>query len=161
MNRSVDHRSDLYAVGTLLYQLACGKPPFESQDSLELVHSHVARMPVPIDELRHDFPTMLTSIVMKLLNKSPEERYKSAYGLLVDLQKCQQQLSQNGRIDDFPFGEKDVFESFYLPDKLYGRSQEISTLIDSYKRCKSGATEMLILTGGSGIGKSSLVTEFE
>ena len=81
MNRSVDSRSDLYALGTTFYEMLTGTLPFTAADPIEWVHCHIARQPTPPDEQVAGIPGPLSAIVMKLLAKTVEERYQTASGL--------------------------------------------------------------------------------
>ena len=88
MNRAVDHRSDFYALGATFYEALTGHPPFAAGDAMEMVHCHLAVRPAPPREVNPAVPEALSDIVVKLLAKSPEDRYQSAYGLLRDLEHC-------------------------------------------------------------------------
>ena len=130
MNRSIDGRSDLYALGVTLYQLLTGSLPFTAADPIEWVHCHVARQPVPPSERVADVPAPVSAIVMKLLAKAPEERYQTAAGLERDLRRCQ--AAMGGRIDGsttFRIGERDTPDRLLIPEKLYGRQREVETLL--------------------------------
>ena len=72
MNRSIDARSDLYALGVTLYQMLTGSLPFTAADPMEWVHCHIARKPVPPAERLETVPTPLSAIIMKLLAKTAE-----------------------------------------------------------------------------------------
>jgi len=159
MNRVVDYRADFYALGVLFYELLTGHPAFFARDALELVHCHLARQPRPPAEVT-DVPGPLSDIVLKLMAKLAEDRYQSAVGLHADLLECRRQWLDTGNIAPFPLGSADVSDRFQLPQKLYGRQNEIATLLDTFARVAQGGTlELILVTGSSGTGKSALVAE--
>src|ERR1700740_629194 len=108
MSRSVDSRSDLYALGVSLYEMLTGCLPFRASDPMEWVHCHIARKPARPCTLVPTIPTPLSSVVMKLLAKTVEERYQTAAGLERDLERCLAEWTAHGRIDTFPLGEHDT-----------------------------------------------------
>jgi predicted ATPase/signal transduction histidine kinase len=160
MNRSVDSRSDLYALGVTFYELLTGVLPFTAADPIELIHCHIAREPVPLREFARAVPAPLSMIVMKLLAKTAEERYQTAAGVEADLRKCLTAWESIGRIEPFPLGLQDASERLMIPEKLYGRESEIATLLAAFDRVvMHGGSELVLVSGYSGIGKSSVVNE--
>jgi PAS domain S-box-containing protein len=160
MNRSVDSRSDLYALGVTFYEMLTGTLPFTAADPMEWVHCHIARQPAPPNERDAGVPGPLSAIVMKLLAKTGEERYQTAAGVEADLRRCLADLESYGRIDRFPLGEHDGSDRLLIPEKLYGREREIETLVAAFDRVVAqGTTELVLVSGYSGIGKSSVVHE--
>ena len=158
MNRSLDYRTDFYSLGVTFYELLTNKLPFETTDALELVHCHIAKQPLPPSEMTSEIPQVVSGIVMKLMAKTAEERYQSAFGIKADLEECLNQLHQTGSISDFPLACQDIADKFQIPQKLYGRKQEIATLLSAFERA-SDRIEMMLIGGYSGIGKSALVQE--
>jgi PAS domain S-box-containing protein len=160
MNRSVDSRSDLYALGVTFYEMLTATLPFKAADPMEWVHCHLARQPVPPHERAPSVPAPLSAIVMKLLVKTAEERYQTAAGVAADLRRCLAEWEVTGRIGPFPLGAQDVSDRLLIPEKLYGRESEIDTLIASFDRVvANGTLEFVLVSGYSGIGKSSVVNE--
>jgi len=160
MNRLVDSRSDLYALGITFYEMLTGQLPFTAADPMEWVHCHVARQPVSPNEQVPGIPGLLSAIVMKLLAKTAEERYQTAAGVEADLRRCLAEWQATGRIGPFPLGANDVSDRLLVPEKLYGRECEIEALIAAFDRVVAqGNTELVLVSGYSGIGKSSVVNE--
>lgn len=143
----VDQRADLYSLGATLYELLTGAPPFASEEALEVIHAHVARCPEPPRAV----PGALSAIVMKLLAKSPEERYQSARGLLHDLETCR------GEPAGFPLGSADLPDAPVIPRRLYGRERQVEALQQAFQQAGQGSLSLCLVHGPSGVGKSSLV----
>ena len=124
MNRSIDGRSDLYALGVTLYQMLTGSLPFTAAEPIEWVHCHIARQPMPPGQRVANVPGAVSAIIMKLLAKTGEERYQTAAGLARDLRRCLIQWEAERRVDDFPLAEDDIPDRLLIPEKLYGRARE-------------------------------------
>ncbi|WP_193198336.1 hybrid sensor histidine kinase/response regulator [Nostoc sp. MG11] len=159
MNRSIDYRTDFYSLGVTFYEMLTGQLPFPTTDTLELIHCHIAKTPRSPKELNSEIPQTISDMVMKLLAKNAEERYQSALGLKADLEVIQRMLQTSSNLEEFIVGQLDSHSQFLIPQKLYGREKEVNTLLNAFERISSGKTEIMLISGYSGIGKSSLVNE--
>jgi predicted ATPase/serine phosphatase RsbU (regulator of sigma subunit)/tRNA A-37 threonylcarbamoyl transferase component Bud32 len=167
MNRSIDYRSDYYSLGITLYQLVSGALPFLSQDPMELIHAHIAKIPAsPFEKGKANFE--YSSLIMKLLKKNPEDRYQSIQGIVSDLDYIRinlleiQKVFFEGKKSDFIAGQKDQNSKFKISEKLYGRENELSILLNSIAETKSiGENKLVFLSGRSGFGKSLLLRELQ
>ena len=159
MNRAIDYRTDFYALGVSLYQLLTGQLPFTSKDPLALIHSHMAQMPTAVNQVNPALPSMVAAIVAKLMAKNAEDRYQSGLGLKHDLEQCLNQWKAHERIADFILGQQDLGDRFVIPEKLYGRETEVQQLLDAFERVAQGASELMLVAGFSGIGKTAVVNE--
>ncbi|MBI9061310.1 MAG: AAA family ATPase [Marinilabiliaceae bacterium] len=161
VNRPVDHRSDFYSLGIILYELLCGQIPFKANNPREWIHCHVARQPVELYIKNLLVPKSLSDVVMKLLSKSPDDRYQSSYGIIKDLEACVIHLEANLSFDDYPVGRQDIVKRFTVPEKLYARDAEINQLKGCFERSCKGEICIAIVKGYSGIGKTSLVNQLQ
>ncbi|MEG4486199.1 AAA family ATPase [Microcoleus sp. D2_18a_B4] len=179
MNRTLDYRTDFYSFGITLYEMLTGKLPFCSNDPLEIVYSHIAVPPIYPHQINFEIPVAISEIVMKLMAKNAEDRYQSASGLLADLEICLHQLETTGQIADFIPGRLDILSQLLIPQKLYGRENQVNELLAAFERVRaglannllekpttleqnpppSGSSELMLVSGYSGIGKSAVVNE--
>ncbi len=155
---SLDYRADYYSLGITYYHLLTGQLPFHAEDDIALVHSHIAKMATPPHNLKGSIPPVLSKIILKLMAKSPDERYQSLSGLLQDLQLCHKQWQQNKSIEDFELGQNDRSGRLNIPQTLYGRTEEIEKL---HKLCTHWENDkaLLLIKGFSGVGKTALIQQ--
>lgn len=156
MNRHFDYRTDFYSFGITLYELISGKNPFYDKDLNKLIHNHIASNPKPVHKIDKNISKNFSNIIKKLISKDANERYQSAYGLYCDLQE----LYKDSNLDsELSLGENDLKDRFIIPEKLYGREKEAQELVDIFEKVNHGSSELVLITGESGIGKTSFVKE--
>ncbi|MBF0327623.1 MAG: serine/threonine-protein kinase PknK, partial [Nitrospirae bacterium] len=155
----VDSRTDLYSLGIIFYEMLTGRLPFLARDVLEMISCHIAKLPIPPHEHNNAIPVVLSDIVLKLLAKSPDERYQSAYGLKSDLKKCLDDFDNHRNVEAFPLGRLDASITLPISSRLYGRENELMLLSEAFDRSCKKRSEVMLVAGYSGIGKSLLVNE--
>ncbi len=160
MNRTLDYRTDFYGLGVTFYELLTHRLPFNTEDPIELIHCHLAKYPTAPNQLNANIPQIISDIVMKMMEKMAENRYQSAWGIKNDLEYCKKQLEEYGKIDPtFKIGQQDISYRLQLPQKLYGRTHEIQSLLTAFDNASLGESQIMLVTGYAGVGKSSLVQE--
>jgi hypothetical protein len=159
MNRDIDYRTDFYSLGATFYEMLTGRLPFESGDPLEVIHGHIAKMPPPPREHRPEIPPPLSEMVMKLMAKAAEERYRSALGIKADLSRWQGEWQAGRELGPVEAGRSDPGDRFMVPQRLYGRERQLAQLMAAFDDVGAGPSQLLLVSGYSGVGKSSLIRE--
>lgn len=153
----LDYRADFYSLGATLYYCLAGHPPFLTKDPLELIHAHLAKKPAPLAEVAKEVPAYLSLVIAKLLEKSPDDRYQSAQGLIYDLKECQRFWENLADSSQFVPGSKDISAKFKLPQTLFGREMEIELLSNEVEKASNGNCRLCLVTGEAGVGKSAVI----
>ncbi len=158
MNRPVDHRADFYQLGLLLYRALAGRLPYDAADPLEWAHCHTARLPLPLSAAAPQVPAAVSDLVLKLLAKTAEQRYRHAEGLAQDLQRCLAQWERTGTVACFVLGADDMPDEIDAPRRLHGRAAELAALREAGEQAAAvSRPQLVLLSGPPGIGKTALV----
>jgi predicted ATPase/signal transduction histidine kinase/GAF domain-containing protein len=159
MNRGIDYRTDFYALGVTLYELLTGKLPFLTKDPIELIYCHLAQVAIPIHLVNVDIPLAISQLVAKLMAKNVEDRYQTALGIKYDLEQCLNQYQAISTVAEFELAQQDISDRFLIPERLYGREKDVQILLDAFERVSTGSSELLLVAGCSGIGKTAVIHE--
>ena len=149
----VDHRSDLYSLGVILYEVLLSVPPFSGQNPISVILKHIRESPPPIGEAHVEVPEQTQQIVMKLLAKEPVDRYQSAEELVQALNGV-----ASSRFALPGDKQRDVHRKVMRP-QFVGRESEMKTLRAMLKDVQAGEQRVVLISGESGVGKSRVVEE--
>ena len=161
MNRPVDYRADIYALGGTLYALATGRTPFPGTDRSALISAHLATGPRPPDSLVPWMPPVVSRIVLRLLAKEPDDRYQSASGLADDLGQLREAESRKQPLDSVSLRAADRVLLPRPPRRRHGRENALGELMSAFEAVARGGRQCLFITGEAGVGKTSLVNELQ
>ncbi len=162
LDAPIDHRADLYSLGCMLYEVLAGRPPFLGNTREKLARDHAHAAPESLTALRPDIPDIVNDIVMKLIAKHPKDRYQTAFGLHVDLQRVRKIL-QSGRTQNrFFLGRYDRLNILPSNMEMVGRQEEFENLVSNYNAIakENGRSRLAVIRGPAGTGKTRLLKEF-
>ena len=149
----VDHRSDLYSLGVILYEVLLSVPPFSGQNPISVILKHIRESPPPMAEAHVEVPEQTQQIVMKLLAKEPVDRYQSAEELVQALNGV---ASSRFVLPDDE--QRDVHRKVMRP-QFVGRESEMKALRAMLQDVQAGKQRVVLISGEAGVGKSRLVEE--
>ena len=159
MNRPLDYRADFYSLGVTLFEMLTFQLPFISKDPIQLIHSHLSQLPPSPSSINKDIPNALSHIILKLMSKTGDERYQSVYGLKADLLHCLDTLEKQQPLAHFEIAQHDIKAHFQVAQSNEDRKDEAETLNKAFNKASAGSSNLLLVTGYAGTGKSSLVNE--
>ena len=159
MNRPLDYRADFYSLGVTLFEMLTYQRPFLGTDPIQLIHSHLSQIPPSANSIKKQIPEVLSNIIFKLMAKTGDERYQSVFGLKEDLKKCINHYQQSEAINNFPIACSDIKTHFQVTQTVSGRLDEVEILNQAFNKACNGPSNLLLVTGYAGTGKSSLVNE--
>ena len=163
LKRGLDGRADLYSLGIVLYEYACGRAPFGGQDAMELLQKHLQLVPEPVETQNPEVGTLVSAIIAKLMAKDPDDRYQTADQLLADLEDLpalEAKLTALGPAGAAQLlGRKEpAFRA--RREVMVGREAEIEALKGAWHEAKMGRARVVIVEGESGLGKTRVCEEF-
>ncbi|MFM8414726.1 MAG: AAA family ATPase [Planctomycetota bacterium] len=159
LNRMVDERADLHALGATLYALATGRPPFAGQSGLDLVRRLLAESPQPPAERAAWMPAVLSDLLLKLLAKEPADRYQTAAAVAADLRHFRAAAAAGTAWSDIQPVAADRPARPLRPRPLRGRDAPLAELRAALESVGRGGSQTLFLTGRPGVGKTALAEE--
>ena len=148
----IDHRSDLYSLGVLLYAMLTGRRPFVASDMGGYLEQHRTRKPLPPGDLDAQVPAHLQEICLKLLEKAPRDRYQGAREVLQRIEAIDPERS----LDGAALGRAQPTDEQLWEPPLVGRTTELAALKDAVSALTRGSGAILTIEGPEGAGRTRL-----
>ncbi len=161
LDAPIDHRSDIYSLGVVAFELLAGRLPFVRKSQSEVVRAHAyERHPSISEVLGRDVSPVIESIVSKCLAKNPADRYQSIFGLNCDLKRIRSELKSLGRMSHFEIASKDFDLMQRFQSVFVAHSEVVSDVMGilGTEKINSRLT-WILLRGGVGVGKSRCLDE--
>lgn len=158
LDRGVDARTDLYALGLVLFEALTGRPPFSGDSIAELLRRQLASRPPPLRDLAPEAPEALAQVVERLLRKDPRDRYQTAAGVRADLEALAASLDRGIAEPELIVGARDARGALTEP-AFIGREAELASLEQALAEARGGRGGLIRLEAESGGGKSWLLDE--
>lgn len=154
-----DYRVDFYTFGVLLYRWFTGKFPIKGKDNLEIMHKHLTKTPNAPIRLNDALPKGLSDLILSLLEKNPNERYLSAFGILKDLNIIKDLFQKNSK-SVLSLNIKYNPGRVSFGNAIFGREDELKKLKELYNLVDLSESQVVFIDGFSGVGKTSLINTF-